>query len=123
VKIRRDVDWPLEDLAVVVLLHVGEWGVSSDNLHMIWAVEALEQPWDFDWAGVVGPWAPAGTIVRPAIDGAMCMARLMVALPNVAQDVCYICREGARGPNCPRFNIYHDGPARVITPCVLEYWH
>ena len=123
VKIRRDLnDWPIEEWAVTVVKHAGDWGLSTSNTHLVWAVHALNMPPDATWARTVGPWAPAGVILIPAINIAFLLARLIVAEPNIAQDVCPDCRSGARGPNCPRMNIHRGPHPPILTPCILQYW-
>jgi hypothetical protein len=122
VKTRIDLDFPIEDLALAIFIHEGDWWPGPDRIHYVWAVEALDVPPYIDGFVWAAPLAEDHVIIRPALDFARVTAHLLVSMPNVTQDICPICRGLNPGPNRPRWNIYHNGPYKILTPCILKKW-
>lgn len=114
-----DLDFDLEDLAAVFLFHDGDLYPGFHRTHRLWAAPLLDAPPYSDAYVLCAPRVQDDIIVRTALQNAQLTARRLAALPNVVQDLCFACHPDRRRPNRPRWFIYHAGPYRILTPCIV----
>jgi hypothetical protein len=125
-----DLNFDIDDLAAVFVFHDGDLYPGPDRVHRLWPAALWDSP-PYEDAFVyaaprvvpvrnpLGVPTPGEIIVMPALEIAQLIARRLVALPNVVQDLCFACHPDRRRPNRPRWWIYHNGPFEVITPCIV----
>lgn len=84
-----------------------------------------QEPWDPETLHTVYAydmtWFPPnlmGYFLQFTLEDAMHAARTFVAMPMIARDLCFKCRNYQTGPTVPRWNIYR-GENKMATPRVI----